>query len=57
MQIKEVKIDVGEIMLKLARLQSDVDYIKAKLSLEEEMEAWEQISTEDSTNFFEEQDL
>lgn len=57
METKEVKINVNEIMIKLARLQSDVDYIKSKLSLEEEMESLEQISAEDSSNFFEEHNL
>lgn len=57
MEIKEVKMNVNEIMIKLTRLQSDVDYIKAKLSLEEEMEEWEQMSADDNANFFEEHNL
>ncbi|MEK6792720.1 MAG: hypothetical protein AABX95_02790 [Nanoarchaeota archaeon] len=53
METKEVKINLNQIMVKLARLQSDVDYLKIKFSLEEEMENLEQMSVEDSADFFE----
>lgn len=55
--MEQEKVNVKEIMIKLARLQADVDYIKEKLSLEEEMNVWEQVSAEDSAEFFEKYDL
>ncbi len=57
MEAEEVKMNSNEIMIKLARLQLDVDYIKAKLSLEEEMNTWEQMSAEDDADFFEKNNL
>lgn len=57
METKEAKINVNEIAIKLAMLQSDLDYIKAKLSMEEEMEAMEQMSIGDSVDFFEKHNL
>lgn len=57
MEAEEVKINVNEIMIKLARLQSDVEYIKDKLSLEEEMKILEQMSTDDNIDFFKKHNL
>ena len=57
MDIKEIYINMMQIFDKLSRLQSDVDCIKAKLSLEDEMKVWENISIEDNVNFFKENDL
>ncbi|MBI2043218.1 hypothetical protein HYT25_02410 [Candidatus Pacearchaeota archaeon] len=54
---QEIKANVKEIMTKLTRLQSDVDYIKERLSLEEEMIELEQASIEDSADFFEKNNL
>ena len=54
---QEIKINAKEIMTKLAILQSDVDYIKEKLSLEEEMIELERASIEDSADFFEKNNL
>lgn len=54
---QETTINAKDIMTRLARLQSDVDYIKEKLSLEEEMIELEQASAEDSADFFEKHNL
>ena len=42
--MEQIELNVKEIMAKLAMLQSDINYIKEKLSLDEEMKIWEQIS-------------
>ena len=51
--MEQLNINLTQIMIKLARLQSDVEYIKKKLELEEEISSLELISSEDSVNFFE----
>ena len=57
MESEKVNIDINEILKKLSRLQLDVNYIKAKLSLDEEMDLWENISTEDNVDFFKKNNL
>ncbi|MEK6914479.1 MAG: hypothetical protein AABW83_02400 [Nanoarchaeota archaeon] len=57
MDTKELEINVKNIMFKLANIQSDMNYIKEKLLLKEEIEMLEQFSAEDSADFFEKYDL
>lgn len=54
---QEIKLNSNEIIARLAKLESDMEYIKRKLKLERnlalkaEMEAWEQASEEDVVNW------
>ena len=57
MDTKELEINVKNIMFKLANIQSDMNYIKEKLLLKEELEMLEQSSAEDSADFFEKYNL
>ena len=54
---QETKLDVKEILIRLAKLQSDVEYIKSNMetdkNLEAEMTDWEEASAIDSSGFFE----
>ena len=54
---QETKLSMNEIILRLAKLQSDLDYIKEKIKSEEEKELeneikiWEKASEEDILNW------
>ena len=54
---QETKFNPKEIMIKLAKLQADIDYIKKNIRLNEdneldkEMKAWEEASEEDIINW------
>jgi len=53
---QEIKINAKEIMEKLAKLQADVEYLKANMitenpELKAEMEAWEKAGEEDLLNW------
>jgi len=53
---QEISVSSDEIIAKLVRLQSDVNFIKEKLgsedlSFKEEMGAWEEASEEDISNW------
>lgn len=51
----EIKVNTKELIERLARLQSDVDFIKKQLlsddSFKKEMNEWEQASEEDIINW------
>jgi len=55
------RLDVKEILLKLAKLQADIDFIKSRISddgrLKSEMIEWEEASVEDTSNFLEKYNL
>ncbi len=56
------RLDVKEILLKLAKLQEDIDYIKSRIKSEEsrlksEIIEWEEASVEDTSNFLEKYNL
>ena len=63
MSQEEYKINAKEIMLKLAKLQIEVDYLKSHLEpeedkeLEREIRMWEEAGVEDSADFFEKHNL
>ena len=54
---QETKFNPKEIMIKLAKLQADVDYIKENIKLDkdsglkEEMKIWEEAGVEDLLNW------
>ena len=60
---QETKFNNKEILVKLAKLQADVDYIKKNIRLDkdnelkEEIKMWEEASAEDSADFFEKHNL
>ena len=56
------RLDVKEILLKLDKLQEDIDYIKSRIKSEEsrlksEIIEWEEASVEDTSNFLEKYNL
>lgn len=60
---QEVKLNMNEIIVRLAKLESDLGYIKEKIeflennSLKSEIGIWEETSIEDSVDFFEKHNL
>jgi hypothetical protein len=54
---QKTKSEAKEILVKLAKLQADIEYIKQHIQLEEETQTWEKVSAEDSANFFEKHNL
>jgi len=59
---QETKLNINEILTKLAKLQTDVDYLKSRMEpedkkLEAEMKSWEEASVEDASDFFEKHNL
>ena len=58
---QEIKTNGKEILIKLAKLQEDIEYIKSHMKkneeLESEMKDWEETSAEDSADFFEKHNL
>lgn len=60
---QETKLNMNGIIRRLAKLQSDLNYVKEKIeflennTLKSEMAIWEEASVEDSTDFFEKHDL
>lgn len=52
--------DAREILIKLARLQADVEYIKSHIKSAElkiEIAGWEETSVEDTSNFLKKNNL
>ena len=61
--VQEIKINAQDIVARLVKLQSDINFIKEKMNfvdeklLTAEMEAWENASAEDSADFFDKHNL
>lgn len=54
---QKIESDIAEILIRLARLQSDIEHIKSNIVSEEkkevelEMNAWDEASEEDISNW------